>query len=165
MARVFAREYGLARLSIGDAIRMVLNNQAKTELANQVQKHLNQGLTVPDELAIQCLEVAVMSLVCSTRGWGPQLYPNQRMYFCKKNIYICVCVTIHCDPQFCVGRLPCDQASGWIAGILQHYSYASDWTATGHGRSASERPEGQRKKQQVRTAHLFIFILYFQFAF
>lgn len=68
VARVFAREYGLARLSIGDAIRMVLNNQAKTKLANQVQKHLNQGLTVPDELAIQCLEVAVMSLVCSTRG-------------------------------------------------------------------------------------------------
>ncbi|XP_043075584.1 adenylate kinase 9 [Puntigrus tetrazona] len=75
VARVFAREYGLARLSIGDAIRMVLNNQAKTELTNQVQKHLNQGLTVPDELAIQCLEVAVMSLVCSTRGFVLDGFP------------------------------------------------------------------------------------------
>ncbi|XP_050995505.1 adenylate kinase 9 isoform X2 [Labeo rohita] len=75
VARVFAREYGLARLSIGDAIRMVLNNQAKTKLANQVQKHLNQGLTVPDELAIQCLEVAVMSLVCSTRGFVLDGFP------------------------------------------------------------------------------------------
>ncbi|XP_059368551.1 adenylate kinase 9 [Carassius carassius] len=75
VAQVFAREYGLARLSIGDAIRMVLNNQAKTELANQVQKHLNQGLTAPDELAIQCLEVAVMSLVCSTRGFVLDGFP------------------------------------------------------------------------------------------
>ncbi|KAK7133640.1 hypothetical protein R3I94_015495 [Phoxinus phoxinus] len=75
VARVFAREYGLARLSIGDAIRMVLNNQSKTELAYQVQKHLNQGLTVPDELAIQCLEVAVMSLVCSTRGFVLDGFP------------------------------------------------------------------------------------------
>ncbi|XP_073708860.1 adenylate kinase 9 [Garra rufa] len=75
VARMFAREYGLARLSIGDAIRMVLNNQAKTDLANQVQKHLNQGLTVPDELAIQCLEVAVMSLVCSTQGFVLDGFP------------------------------------------------------------------------------------------
>uniref|UniRef100_A0A8C1UAR6 Adenylate kinase 9 n=1 Tax=Cyprinus carpio TaxID=7962 RepID=A0A8C1UAR6_CYPCA len=75
VARVFAREYGLARLSIGDAIRIVLNIQAKTELANQVQKHLNQGMTVPDELAIQCLEVAVMSLVCSTRGFVLDGFP------------------------------------------------------------------------------------------
>ncbi|XP_067273783.1 adenylate kinase 9 [Pseudorasbora parva] len=75
VARVFAQEYGLARLSIGDAIRMVLNNQSKTDLAYQVQKHLNQGLTVPDELAIQCLEVAVMSLVCSTRGFVLDGFP------------------------------------------------------------------------------------------
>ncbi|KAK9956621.1 hypothetical protein ABG768_014340 [Culter alburnus] len=75
VARVFAREYGLARLSIGDAIRMVINNQSKTELGYQVQKHLNQGLTVPDELAIQCLEVAVMSLVCSTRGFVLDGFP------------------------------------------------------------------------------------------
>lgn len=68
MAQAFAREYGLTRLSIGDAIRMVLNSQAKTDLACQVQIHLKQGQTVPDELAIQCVEVAVMNLVCTTRG-------------------------------------------------------------------------------------------------
>ncbi|XP_051954117.1 adenylate kinase 9 [Xyrauchen texanus] len=75
VAQMFAREYGLARLSIGNAVRMVLNNQAKTDLAHQMQKHLNQGLTVPDELAIQCLEVAVMSLICSTRGFVLDGFP------------------------------------------------------------------------------------------
>ncbi|KAG1963767.1 adenylate kinase 9 [Pimephales promelas] len=75
VAQVFAREYGLARLSIGDAIRMVLNSQSKTELAYKVQKHLNQGLTVPDELSIQCLEVAVMKQVCSTRGFVLDGFP------------------------------------------------------------------------------------------
>uniref|UniRef100_W5KSE9 Adenylate kinase 9 n=1 Tax=Astyanax mexicanus TaxID=7994 RepID=W5KSE9_ASTMX len=67
VARMFAREYGLARLSIGEVMRMVLNTQNKTELANQMQKHLSQGLTVPDELAIQCMDMALMSLACSTR--------------------------------------------------------------------------------------------------
>lgn len=65
---MFAQEYGLARISIGDAMRTVLSTQGKTELATEMLKHLNQGLTVPDELAIQCLEVVLMNLVCSTRG-------------------------------------------------------------------------------------------------
>lgn len=65
---MFESKFGVARLSIGDAIRTVLKNQARTDLSHQVQKQLDQGLTVPDELAIQCLEVALMSPVCSTRG-------------------------------------------------------------------------------------------------
>ncbi|XP_685909.5 adenylate kinase 9 isoform X1 [Danio rerio] len=75
VAQAFAREYGLTRLSIGDAIRMVLNSQAKTDLACQVQIHLKQGQTVPDELAIQCVEVAVMNLVCTTRGFVLDGFP------------------------------------------------------------------------------------------
>ncbi|KAL7872074.1 hypothetical protein SRHO_G00070570 [Serrasalmus rhombeus] len=75
VARMFAREYGLARLSIGEVMRMVLNTQSSTELATQMLKHLHQGLTVPDELAIQCLEVVLMSLVCSTRGYVLDGFP------------------------------------------------------------------------------------------
>ncbi|KAG9282616.1 adenylate kinase 9 isoform X1 [Astyanax mexicanus] len=75
IARMFAREYGLARLSIGEVMRMVLNTQNKTELANQMQKHLSQGLTVPDELAIQCMDMALMSLACSTRGYVLDGFP------------------------------------------------------------------------------------------
>ncbi len=165
MARVFAREYGLARLSIGDAIRMVLNNQAKTELANQVQKHLNQGLTVPDELAIQCLEVAVMSLVCSTRGWGPQLYPNQRMYFCKKN-YIYVCVSLYIVIlSFVLDGFPVTKHQ---AELLESCSIIPMLvielqldTAEVLRRGLRDREKNNRSEQHI----LFIFILYFQFAF
>lgn len=68
VARMFAREYGLAHLSIGGVMRTVLSIQDKTELATKMLKYLSQGLTVPDELAIQCLEVVLLNLVCSTRG-------------------------------------------------------------------------------------------------
>lgn len=65
---MFAQKYGLARLSIGSVMRMVLDTQAHTELAVQMKKHLSQGHIVPDELAFQCLEVALMSSVCSIQG-------------------------------------------------------------------------------------------------
>ncbi|KAJ8355677.1 hypothetical protein SKAU_G00184710 [Synaphobranchus kaupii] len=74
-ARRFASEYGLQRLSIGDAMRSVLANRSQSELANQMLKHLSQGLTVPDELAAQCLDIALMSPVCSTRGLVLDGYP------------------------------------------------------------------------------------------
>ncbi|KAF3849884.1 hypothetical protein F7725_019603 [Dissostichus mawsoni] len=67
--RCFAQKYGLACLSIGGVMRMVLHKHEHTDLAVQMKKHLSQGLTVPDELAIQCLEVALMSSVCSTLGY------------------------------------------------------------------------------------------------
>ncbi|KAI7799765.1 adenylate kinase 9 [Triplophysa rosa] len=75
VAQMFESKFGVARLSIGDAIRTVLKNHGRTDLSHQVQKHLNQGLTVPDELAIQCLEVALMSPVCSTRGFVLDGFP------------------------------------------------------------------------------------------
>lgn len=65
---MFAREYGLAHLSIGGVMRTVLSLQDNTKLATEMLRNLNQGLTVPDELAIQCLEVVLLNLVCSTRG-------------------------------------------------------------------------------------------------
>ncbi|KAM4633800.1 adenylate kinase 9 [Polymixia lowei] len=75
VAQMFAQEHGLPRLSIGSAVRMVLNTQGQTALAVQVEQHLSRGLTVPDELAVQCLEVALMSLVCSTRGYVLDGFP------------------------------------------------------------------------------------------
>ncbi|NXC44701.1 KAD9 kinase, partial [Penelope pileata] len=68
VARRFARVYGLLRLSIGDAMRLVLNNQPESELALELKRHLHKGLTVPDELAVQALDVALMDHVCSTTG-------------------------------------------------------------------------------------------------
>ncbi|KAB5539635.1 hypothetical protein PHYPO_G00091290 [Pangasianodon hypophthalmus] len=75
VARMFAREYGLAHLSIGGVMRTVLSVQDKTELAAEMLKYLSQGLTVPDELAVQCLEVVLLNLVCSTRGYVLDGFP------------------------------------------------------------------------------------------
>ncbi|XP_041832401.1 adenylate kinase 9 isoform X1 [Melanotaenia boesemani] len=75
VAQMFAQKYGLARLSIGEAMRTVLNSQGHTDLAVQMKRLLTQGCVVPDELAIQCLEVVLMSAVCSTRGYVLDGFP------------------------------------------------------------------------------------------
>ncbi|XP_075872948.1 adenylate kinase 9 isoform X2 [Nelusetta ayraudi] len=76
VAQMFAQKYGLARLSIGSVMRMVLNTHQHTELAAQMKSYLFRGLTVPDELAVQCLEVAFLSLICNTRGYVLDGFPN-----------------------------------------------------------------------------------------
>ncbi|KAI1897614.1 hypothetical protein AGOR_G00085080 [Albula goreensis] len=75
VAKRFASEYGLQRLSVGEAMRFVLANQSQSELATQMWKYLSQGLTVPDEIAVQCLDVSLMNPVCSTRGFVLDGYP------------------------------------------------------------------------------------------
>ncbi|XP_030577131.1 adenylate kinase 9 isoform X3 [Archocentrus centrarchus] len=75
VAQMFARKFGLARLSIGSVMRTVLDTQEHTDLAKQMRGYLFQGLVVPDELAIQCLEVALMNSVCSTRGYVLDGFP------------------------------------------------------------------------------------------
>lgn len=68
VAQRLASDYGFLRLSLGDAIRFVINNQPESELASKVQSHLHQGLTVPDELAIQALDVALLNHVDNAIG-------------------------------------------------------------------------------------------------
>lgn len=68
VANRFVAEYGVVRLSIGEAIRKVLNFQSYTELARQLNLHLKAGNPVPDELAVQALEVALLDMQCQTRG-------------------------------------------------------------------------------------------------
>ncbi|XP_008299656.1 adenylate kinase 9 [Stegastes partitus] len=75
VAQMFAQKHGLARLSIGSVMRMVLDTQEHTDLAIQMKSYLSQGLVVPDELAIQCLEVALMSTACSTGGYVLDGFP------------------------------------------------------------------------------------------
>uniref|UniRef100_I3K723 Adenylate kinase 9 n=1 Tax=Oreochromis niloticus TaxID=8128 RepID=I3K723_ORENI len=75
VAQIFSQKYGLARLSIGSVMRMVLDTQGNTDLAIQMKEYLLHGLVVPDELAIQCLEVALMNSVCSTQGYVLDGFP------------------------------------------------------------------------------------------
>ncbi|KAM6323455.1 adenylate kinase 9 [Aegotheles albertisi] len=75
VAEKFANVYGLLHLSMGEAIRLVLNNQPESELALKLKWHLHKGLTVPDKLAIQALDVALMNHVCNTTGVVIDGYP------------------------------------------------------------------------------------------
>ncbi|XP_028252479.1 adenylate kinase 9 isoform X2 [Parambassis ranga] len=75
VAQLLAKKYGLVRLSINGILRMVLDTQGHTDLAIQIKNSLSLGHMVPDELAIQCLEVAVMSSACSTRGYVLDGFP------------------------------------------------------------------------------------------
>ncbi|XP_075453717.1 adenylate kinase 9 isoform X2 [Ascaphus truei] len=75
VAKMFSCVYGLQRLSMGDAIRSVLDNQPETELALEIKRNLIKGLVVPDELAINCLEVSLMDFTCNTSGLVLDGYP------------------------------------------------------------------------------------------
>ncbi|XP_074006927.1 adenylate kinase 9 [Numenius arquata] len=78
VAKKFVSVHGLLRLSMGDAIRRVLNHQPETELALKLKSLLHKGLTVPDELAIQALDVALMNDMCNTTGVVLDGYPVTR---------------------------------------------------------------------------------------
>ena len=49
-------------------MRLVLANQPKTALANDLQACLKKGEPVTDELAVAALQVALMDMNCTTRG-------------------------------------------------------------------------------------------------
>ncbi|KAL6095965.1 ak9 [Pungitius sinensis] len=76
VAQMFAEKYGLARLSIGSVVRMVLSKHEHTDLAVQMKKFLSQGSAVPDELAVQCLEVVLMCSVSTTQGYVLDGFPK-----------------------------------------------------------------------------------------
>ncbi|XP_062043634.1 adenylate kinase 9 isoform X1 [Lepus europaeus] len=75
VAKKIADEYGLKRLSMGEALRSVLNYHQEAELALMLNWHLYKGMAAPDELAIQALELSLMESVCNTAGVVIDGYP------------------------------------------------------------------------------------------
>lgn len=75
LANRFVSEYGCVRLSVGEAIRAILDNQPDSELAESIRNYLIKGKTVPDELAIQCIEIAILDVKCQLRGYVLDNYP------------------------------------------------------------------------------------------
>ncbi|KAG8522080.1 Adenylate kinase 9, partial [Galemys pyrenaicus] len=75
VAQKLASQYGLKRVSVGDALRNILNNQPDTELAIMLKWHLHKGMIVPDELAVQALEISLMESICNTAGAVIDGYP------------------------------------------------------------------------------------------
>ena len=49
-------------------MRMVIASQPKSHLSKEMQRHLIKGLTIPDELAVQALEICLLDMKCQTRG-------------------------------------------------------------------------------------------------
>ncbi|KAM6148394.1 LOW QUALITY PROTEIN: adenylate kinase 9 [Erethizon dorsatum] len=75
VAKKLANEYGLKHLSVGEALRTVLSHHPETQLALMLNWHLYKGMTVPDELAIQALDLSLMDSVCNTAGVVIEGYP------------------------------------------------------------------------------------------
>eukprot|EP00057_Strongylocentrotus_purpuratus_P026855 XP_011681329.1 PREDICTED: adenylate kinase 9 [Strongylocentrotus purpuratus] len=75
LANRFASDYGMMRLSIGEAVRFVLTQQPKTELAKLINAQIRKGIPLPDELAIRALEVNLLDTRSSTRGYVLDGYP------------------------------------------------------------------------------------------
>ncbi|XP_059501210.1 adenylate kinase 9 isoform X2 [Stegostoma tigrinum] len=78
VAKRFVSEFGILRISAGEAVRTILATQKKTELATHILKHLQKGLVVPDEFVIKCIELILMDVICNTRGFVLDGYPVTR---------------------------------------------------------------------------------------
>lgn len=89
VAKRFESEHGVVRLSLGEAIRRVLQEQPRTELAKAINSHLKSGLTVPDEMAVGCLEVMLMTMACQTRGYVLPITKSHWRKFCSNNLHSC----------------------------------------------------------------------------
>nr|XP_032603164.2 adenylate kinase 9 isoform X3 [Taeniopygia guttata] len=87
VAQRLASVYGFLRLSLGDAIRFVINSQPESELALKVQSHLLHGLTVPDELAIQALDVALLNHTDNPTGLPYPEHDNPQILAIKNSCY------------------------------------------------------------------------------
>ena len=64
----FVQEYGVKRLSAGEALRNVTTYQSQSSLARQIMEFLKTGETVPDELVAQAIDVSILDMQCQTRG-------------------------------------------------------------------------------------------------
>jgi adenylate/nucleoside-diphosphate kinase len=49
-------------------MRKVMLELPKSDLSKQMLKHITKGLTVPDELAVQALDICLLEMRCQTRG-------------------------------------------------------------------------------------------------
>lgn len=68
VAKRFEKEFGVVRLSIGEAIRRVMSTHAHTKLVKQIEEYLLNGFSLPDELAVETLRLFLMEPVCHNKG-------------------------------------------------------------------------------------------------
>ncbi|XP_078492449.1 adenylate kinase 9 [Ciona intestinalis] len=76
LAQRLSQKYGALRVSIGDSIRNVIENQSESILAKKILSFLNVGSIVPDVLAVEALTLMLLNTTCTTRGYVLDGYPN-----------------------------------------------------------------------------------------
>ncbi|CAE1265244.1 AK9 [Acanthosepion pharaonis] len=65
----FSEKYGVERLSLGVVTRRILETQPKSHLCSKIRSYLCKGLLLPDELAIEALEIVLLNMTCQTKGY------------------------------------------------------------------------------------------------
>ncbi|KAK7907798.1 hypothetical protein WMY93_016410 [Mugilogobius chulae] len=100
VAEMFAQKHGLVRLSIGRALRKIIETHEHTDLVVQIKNLLNQGHVVPDELAIQALETVLMCSVYNAQGYVLDGFPvtlKQAQLMTSRNIIPMVVAELKID--------------------------------------------------------------------
>lgn len=69
LCNMFSEKYGAERLSLGVVTRRILETQPNTHLSLKILSYLCKGLLLPDELAIEALEVVLLNAKCQTKGY------------------------------------------------------------------------------------------------
>ncbi|EDO38691.1 predicted protein [Nematostella vectensis] len=75
LAKRFTAEYGVVRLSIGEAIRKVLNNQSHTELARQINLRVGAHRVVDEASMVQAVDITLLNMHFQTGGFVLDGYP------------------------------------------------------------------------------------------
>ena len=125
LANRFCKEYGCVRLSIGEAIRSVLQKQPKTELAIKIKEHLFKGKTVPDELCIKCLEVAILDVKCQSRGYVLDGFPSTKQqvrFLTDRGLIPIKIIELKCDVKEMLLRGTKDKTASLASNMVLHNS-------------------------------------------
>ncbi|CAF1144837.1 unnamed protein product [Adineta ricciae] len=69
VAKRIVEEIGCVRISLGDAVRYILDKQRHTILGKELHGLLLKGGEISPETAIRCLEMMLMNAKCQTRGY------------------------------------------------------------------------------------------------
>jgi len=110
----FVQEYGVKRLSAGEALRSVTLHQSKTKLAREIEEHLKLGETVPDELVAQAIDISMLDVQCQTRGYVLDGYPvldRQIQFLTKRNIIPYKVIEMKVDNRTTFSRADSDRRS------------------------------------------------------
>ena len=68
VANQMVSEFGLMRVTVGEALRYHLAQFPESHLTEQIKSYLLVGETVPDELCVAALERRMLEAECNTRG-------------------------------------------------------------------------------------------------